>query len=91
MFDEKFFNSPQFQAYFHKTQMKRLRSEVPQVVHATHVLQKDKHFIEVRVKNDQGGKDTITYPLYLHPSKMTTEGYDFIIKNLKERDYEANV
>lgn len=78
------------QLYFHKSQMERIKRECKSVCFIAHEQEGEKYFIKVKVKNELGGKDTVSFPLKALPSQITTKEYDFILNTLKEKGYAGN-
>lgn len=75
---------------FHKSQMERIKKELPEVTYVSHVEEKGLHFIKIRAKNEKGGKDEIMFPLQTHPNNLRTEEYDHIIEVIKTKDYAGS-
>jgi len=77
---------PEFQMYFHKSQMERVKKECKGITYISHLKQKDSYFTVVRIKNDLGGKDELNFPLQVEPSRMTAKEYDFIIETVNAHE-----
>lgn len=75
---------------FHKSQMERVKKQCKGVQFISHFQDKNKYWMVVNVKNAEGGKDKVTFPLQTTPENMTTKEYDFIIDVINNKEYEGS-
>lgn len=75
-------------ASFHKLWLNQIRKSVTDCMFLSHVQYKNGYGIKAVMKNDNGGKDTITIPLNVNPSLLTSADYKSIMNLLKTKQYE---
>lgn len=89
-------NTPvEFQMWFHREQMQKIKRECKDVCYISHSKEKlksaegfkDAYFILVNVKNELGGKDVVRFPLSTTPDQMTANEYDFVLNTIKNKEY----
>ena len=80
-------NEKDIQHLFHKSQMEKIKKECKEVVYIAHTKEGQKYYIDVKVRNETGGRDNIRYALHVEPSQITSENYDFILSTLKDKGY----
>lgn len=75
-------------ANFHKFWLNQIRKAVADCTFLAHVQYKGTFGIKAVMKNTSGGKDTITIPLNVDPSLLTSADYKSVMNLLKNKQYE---
>lgn len=77
------------EASFHKDWLTKIKSTLgSSCTFISHKRYKENYFLEVRIKNDKGGVDKVTYKLQGAPNTLTTKDYQSLLSMLRKKEYD---